>query len=99
MMNKLQKLSRKTVLLTVGKALTLCGVALTFAACYGVNRPEPVPDYWAQKNAEETLLGVDKGRNSSHSSEQAERVNCETRAESPAEQESRNERSVPLPDE
>lgn len=95
-MNKLQKLSRKTVLLTVGKALTLCGVALTFAACYGVNRPEPVPDYWAQKNAEETLLGVDKG----HSlPEQAERVNCETRAESPAEQESRNERSVPLPDE
>ena len=95
-MNKLQKLSRKTVLLTVGKALTLCGVALTFAACYGVNRPEPVPDYWAQKNAEETLLGVDKGRNLP---EQAERVNCETRAESPAEQESRNERSVPLPDE
>ena len=95
-MNKLQKLSRKTVLLTVGKALTLCGVALTFAACYGVNRPEPVPDYWAQKNAEETLLGVDKGRNLL---EQVERVNCETRAESPAEQESRNERSVPLPDE
>ena len=92
-MNKIQKSARKTILLTVGKALTLCGVALTFAACYGVVTPPDEPDYWAQKNAEETLLGVG-GTNAAAS--QTEAVTREKCAETPAEQESRNEQPAPL---
>ena len=92
-MNKIQKSARKTILLTVGKALTLCGVALTFAACYGVMTPPDEPDYWAQKNAEETLLGVG-GTNAAAS--QTEAVTRERCAETLAEQESRNEQPAPL---
>ena len=88
-MNKIQKSARKTVLLTVGKALTLCGVALTFAACYGVVTPPDEPDYWAQKNAEETLLGVG-GTNAAAS--QTEAVTREKCAETPVEQASQSER-------
>lgn len=73
---------------TVGKALTLCGVALTFAACYGTPPRDPQPpDYWAQKNAEESLLGVQKPES---------QTNCERLQETPAEQESQNARSVLL---
>ena len=91
-MNKLQKSARKTVLLTVGKALTLCGVALTFAACYGTPPQDPNPDYWAQKNAEETLLGVGSTK---AAAPQTEAVNRERCAETLAEQESQNEPSAP----
>lgn len=90
-MNKLQTSVRRTVLKTVGKALTLCGVALTFAACYGTPPHDPIPpDYWAQKNAEESLLGVQKPES---------QTNCERLQETPAEQESQNARSVLLQDE
>ena len=90
-MNKLQKSARKTVLMTVGKALTLCGVALTFAACYGTPPRDPnAPDYWAQKNAEETLLGAQN---------QCSQTNCERLPETLAEQESQNARSAQLQDE
>ena len=93
-MNKIQKSARKTILLTVGKALTLCGVALTFAACYGpMPRPEE-PDYWAQKNAEETLLGV--GETKADASVQTESANRERCAETLAEQASQNARLAPL---
>ena len=88
-MNKIQKSARKTILLTVGKALTLCGVALTFAACYGVMHGPDNPDYWAQKNAEETLLGV--GETKADASVQTESANRERCAETPAEQESQSE--------
>ena len=88
-MNKIQKSARKTVLLTVGKALTLCGVALTFAACYGTPPQDPNPDYWAQKNAEETLLGADQTK--ANTPEQTEWANREKCAETPAEQESQSE--------
>ena len=91
-MNKLQTSVRKTVLLTVGKALTLCGVALTFAACYGTPPHDPIPpDYWAQKNAEESLLGVDQTK--ANTPEQTEWANRERCAETPGEQESQNEQS------
>ena len=93
-MNKIQKSARKTILLTVGKALTLCGVALTFAACYGVMTPPDEPDYWAQKNAEETLLGV--GETKAEASVQTESANRERCAETLAEQVSQNERLAPL---
>ena len=93
-MNKVQKSARKTILLTVGKALTLCGVALTFAACYGTPPREPNPDYWAQKNAEETLLGV--GETKAEASVQTESANRERCAETLAEQVSQNERLAPL---
>ena len=87
-MNKLQTSVRRTVLKTVGKALTLCGVARTFAACYGTPPREPnPPGYWAQKNAEESLLGV-------HNAES--QTNCERLQETPAEQESQNARSAQL---
>ena len=92
-MNKIQKSARKTILLTVGKALTLCGVALTFAACYGVMTPPDEPDYWAQKNAEETLLGV--GETKAEASVQTESANRERCAETLAEQASQNERLAP----
>lgn len=90
-MNKIQKSARKTILLTVGKALTLCGVALTFAACYGTppREPNPDPDYWAQKNAEETLLGADQTK--ANTPEEAEWANRERCAETPAVQESQSE--------
>lgn len=88
-MNKIQKSARKTILLTVGKALTLCGVALTFAACYGVMHGPDNPDYWAQKNAEETLLGADQTK--ANTPEEAEWANRERCAETPAEQESQSE--------
>ena len=91
-MNKVQKSTRKTILLTVGKALTLCGVALTFAACYGVVTPPDEPDYWAQKNAEETLLGVGSTK---AAAPQTEAVNRERCAKTLAEQESQNEPSAP----
>ena len=93
-MNKVQKSARKTILLTVGKALTLCGVALTFAACYGVMTPPDEPDYWAQKSAEETLLGV--GGTKAEASVQTESANRERCAETLAEQVSQNERLAPL---
>ena len=93
-MNKLQKSARKTVLLTVGKALTLCGVALTFAACYGVRPGPDEPDYWAQKNAEETLLGANQTK--ANTPEEAEWANRERCAETLAEQASQNERLAPL---
>ena len=92
-MNKVQKSTRKTILLTVGKMLTLCGVALTFAACYGVMTPPDEPDYWAQKNAEETLLGVGSTKAAAL---QTEAVNRERCAETLADQESQNEQSAPL---
>ena len=92
-MNKVQKSTRKTILLTVGKMLTLCGVALTFAACYGVMTPPDEPDYWAQKNAEETLLGVDQTK--ANTPEQTEWANRERCAETLAEQASQNERLAP----
>ena len=87
-MNKLQQSARKTVLLTLGKALTLCGVALTFAACYGTPPRDPnAPDYWAQKNsAEETLYGAGQ-------SEKSVPAIRGTRAETPEEQESQSEHS------
>ena len=88
-MNKVQKSARKTILLTVGKALTLCGVALTFAACYGVMTPPDEPGYWTQKNAEETLLGV--GETKAEASVQTESANRERCAETLAEQASQNE--------
>ena len=93
-MNKIQKSARKTILLTVGKALTLCGVALTFAACYGVMTPPDEPDYWAQKNAEETLLGV--GETKAEASVQTESANREKCGETLEEQASQNEQLAPL---
>ncbi len=84
-MNKLRLLIHKTALKSVCKALTLCGVAVTFAACYGTPPIEHTPDYWAQKNAEETLLGTSS--------------NVETPVENPAGQASQNEPSALLPDE
>ena len=87
-MNKLQKSTRKTILLTVGKALTLCGVALTFAACYGVMPRPDEPDYWVQRNAEEALLGIDKTKAEVPQAEQANRERC---AENPEAPESQNE--------
>jgi len=57
-MNRLQHSVRKTILSVVGKALTLCGVALTFAACYGVQEPN-APTYWSEKNAEQMLFGAE----------------------------------------
>ena len=92
-MNKIQKSARKTILLTVGKALTLCGVALTFAACYGVVPPPDEPDYWAQKNAEETLLGVGGTNAVTLKTEAVTRERC---GETLVEQESRNEQPAPL---
>ena len=89
-MNKVQKSTRKTILLTVGKVLTLCGVALTFAACYGVMTPPDEPDYWAQKNAEERLLGA--GGTNAAPEEAVSREKC---AETPVEQASQSERLVP----
>ena len=89
-MNKLQTSVRRTVLKTVGKALTLCGVALTFAACYGTPPHDPTPpDYWAQKNAEESLLGVDQTK--ADTPEQTEWANRERCAETPEEQAFQNE--------
>ena len=83
-MNKLQQSTRRFALKTLGKALTLCGVALTFAACYGTPPHDPQPDYWAQKNsAEETLYGT---------AESAQSVSTTrgTRAETPEDQASQN---------
>jgi len=88
-MNKVQKSTRRTILLSVGKVLTLCGVALTFAACYGVMTPPDKPDYWAQKNAEESLLGVDQTK--ANAPEEGEWANREKCAETPEEQASQNE--------
>jgi len=56
MNNKTEKAVRKHVVRTVGKVLTLCGVALTFAACYGT----PHPDWTKEETAdiEEKLYGT-----------------------------------------
>ncbi len=90
-MNKLQTTTRKIVLKSVAKALTLCGVAVTFAACYGTPPHEPTaPEYWAAKNsAEEAIFGAEN-------QQYATREIC---AETTAEQASRNEQSAPLPGE
>lgn len=54
-MKKLEKTFRKSIVLTIGKIFTLCGIAVTFAACYGVMEPSmPTPDYW--ENAKEEAL-------------------------------------------
>lgn len=52
-MKKVELKLRKSVLVSVGKLLTMCGVALTFAACYGV---PPEPDFNKQQ-AERLLYG------------------------------------------
>lgn len=57
-MEKSEKKVRKSVVLLVGKMLTLCGVALTFAACYGV-APDYAPDYWGAPK-DEMLYGEDE---------------------------------------
>ena len=58
-MKKIEKTARKALVLAVGKMLTLIGVALTFACCYGVMPPRDYePEYWAQQSdAEQTLYG------------------------------------------
>ena len=75
----------KSILAATGKVLTLCGVAITFAACYGSPPHDPTaPDYWAEKNdTEEMLFGADA-------------VNREKYAETPAVPESQSEQPVLL---
>lgn len=53
-MKKVELKLRKSALVSVGKLLTMCGVALTFAACYGV--PPEQPDFNKQQ-AEHLLYG------------------------------------------
>ena len=88
-MNKLQKLTRKTVLLTVGKA-DLRPAERRYLRAVRQQHVDPTPpDYWAQKNAEESLLGVDQTK--ADTPEQTEWANRERCAETPEEQESQNE--------
>lgn len=90
-MKKLSGNIRKTILAATGKALALCGVAITFAACYGTPpRDYPnAPDYWAPKNnAEEAIFGADEQQTSQLSTSDVTREKYE---EMPEEQAFQNE--------
>lgn len=87
-MKKIEKTARKALVFAVGKMLTLIGVALTFACCYGVMPPrDHEPEYWAQpSDAEQTLYG--------RKAESPVNTVNETPAETLAEQASQNEPSA-----
>lgn len=83
------KTIRNTFLLTLGKALTLCGVAVTFAACYGSPPIDPEEYHQTQNNAEEMLLGADQNETA------AQNATHEICAETPAEQASQSAQPLP----
>jgi len=63
-MKKAEKIFRKSIVFTIGKVLTLCGIAITFAACYGVYEPDyPTPEYWGSAKKENCDLQEDETKN------------------------------------
>lgn len=57
-MKKIEIHIRKGTVAFLGKLLTICGVALTFAACYGVMEPDMKPEYFSPER-DQMLYGED----------------------------------------
>lgn len=58
-MKKIEIHIRKGTVAFLGKLLTICGVALTFAACYGVMEPDMKPEYFSPER-DQMLYGGDE---------------------------------------